>query len=58
MHFCSLEKNAEQWCDMILNEIEHTDCDNRKDRSREVTENGFNIKNSALELYRIYMGGV
>jgi hypothetical protein len=41
---------------MILNEMENMDCSNRKDRGREIIENGYDIENSALELYRIYRG--
>jgi glycosyltransferase involved in cell wall biosynthesis len=56
IRFFPLEKEAVQWCDMILNEMENMDCSNRKDRGREIIENGYDIENSALELYRIYRG--
>ena len=57
MKFFSLDKTPEQWSDMILSEIERIDCNNRMNRSQEIKETGYDIENSALELYHIYMIG-
>lgn len=57
MEFLPLEKNPKQWSDIILNEIKQLDCYTRINREKEIKESGYDIENSAVKLYHIYMEG-